>query len=998
MANILILNFCFKDDNDGTNDFSLNINTQNIQSVDDLKNVLVTGGRVTYNNFDLYRNNFGKDVKEHMKLSIEIRKYFSESPDIKQPIFTIKPNIMSKIVDTSTSTSTTVAENEMVLLADEIKKYDTRTLISFLRRHELELNETAIKILEKEELTGRAFLKTTEEKLCSYGMPEESVSDLADFAKECKEKKLRSFSSYKTKKDLKEVLAKYGVKDVRELTGKKISLNPQFEVVGEENMGHVNYAIKAFEELICITEDRISCMSRNSLNICFVKTALKEGSEDEKELCMESEIDSLRQRITELEAEKAELKVELEAKNSEIPELKKKLAEVKARNSKLIKQIMEENNRHDARIEDTTDRILKLEQLQNNNTPNNNSPNFNLVMGHHEKSLEDRETDDFLNEVHKKRISNDIRQRNKEKKLQRDQNKTSDTVYVMETVNNVEKSHEPEINNCTSSHGVEVIVDIFKEQTQKSIANFSILSRDIKPINKVNRFFKKSKLSHEKETITNTSSTLTKVDSERLENDERANDMKRKIISAKRSEIMLWHLFSERFEDKVMKLRSNDKKLTDQTARKQIYNEMKPYLTGASDGYLRIMTCKARKINKLFGYEYDPVTLKKNKGIPGYMVQRVTCNADRISRLTNPQIEYIIEQVKSKTITDQSHVNEISESMANTSANDPNSDDNFSDTSDATDYFKEEEGTNKSTKEVSKKFEVSAPTIPISASPSNSLKAVDDYYKMILEDCVKDYNDSDSNNSKKEIPDDSDNDGYNGYGRYNEYGECDKGYYYHDGRYESKASLMMSPIIFPGVEEPFLVAVDETDTINHFKEDILIRRRGIIHENVKTFKIWKVFIPVNEYNKLKNDPVEIVSGEELDKQRITSIGKARVASINGAGVEMDYYLEKICKLGVIKVGDELHIDKNYNHHDQAKVPKSVKIGCKVIGIDNGIFTVALIGYDEEQKSLVLLEIWLLNKFNLNKQYRPKYYGRPDENIDIIRNGEDMGILKIDIKN
>ena len=58
-------------------------------------------------------------------------------------------------------------------------------------------------------------------------------------------------------------------------------------------------------------------------------------------------------------------------------------------------------------------------------------------------------------------------------------------------------------------------------------------------------------------------------------------------------------------------------------------------------------TCKARKINKLFGYEYDTVTLKKIKGIGWHMFQRVTCNADRISRLNNPQIEYIIDQVKS---------------------------------------------------------------------------------------------------------------------------------------------------------------------------------------------------------------------------------------------------------------------------------------------------------------------------------------------------------------
>ncbi|GES91993.1 hypothetical protein GLOIN_2v1709121 [Rhizophagus clarus] len=255
---------------------------------------------------------------------------------------------------TPASTSTSVAGNETVTLVEEIKKYDTEALISFLQGQNLGLSETAIKILEKEEIDGHAFLKVAEEKLRSYGMPGGPAIKLADFAKECKDKKLRSFSSYKTKKDLKEVLAKHGVEDgritdipqftpIRELTGKKISLNPQFEVVGEENTDCVDYAIKALEELICITEgkqyqiaigfaqnviqresafqtnkrkrkaddafgeeydylfgimttatewhfllytpDGISCTSRNPLNIRFVETTLEEGSEDEKELC-----------------------------------------------------------------------------------------------------------------------------------------------------------------------------------------------------------------------------------------------------------------------------------------------------------------------------------------------------------------------------------------------------------------------------------------------------------------------------------------------------------------------------------------------------------------------------------------------------------------------------------------------------------------------------------------------------------------------------------------
>ncbi|CAB5311670.1 unnamed protein product [Rhizophagus irregularis] len=67
-----------------------------------------------------------------------------------------------------------------------------------------------------------------------------------------------------------------------------------------------------------------------------------------------------------------------------------------------------------------------------------------------------------------------------------------------------------------------------------------------------------------------------------------ANVARNKTIVAKRSEITLWCLFSERFKDKVVELRSNDKKLTDLTARKRIYNEMKPYLTDISIGYLQI--------------------------------------------------------------------------------------------------------------------------------------------------------------------------------------------------------------------------------------------------------------------------------------------------------------------------------------------------------------------------------------------------------------------------
>ncbi|PKY62979.1 hypothetical protein RhiirA4_490562, partial [Rhizophagus irregularis] len=92
-----------------------------------------------------------------------------------------------------------------------------------------------------------------------------------------------------------------------------------------------------------------------------------------------------------------------------------------------------------------------------------------------------------------------------------------------------------------------------------------------------------------------------------------ASIARKNSIKAKQEEISFWSRYSERFEDKVMKLRSENKNLKDKTAKFQIYNEMKPYLSGIFDEYLRKIISKARKINKLFGYDYDPITLKKIK-------------------------------------------------------------------------------------------------------------------------------------------------------------------------------------------------------------------------------------------------------------------------------------------------------------------------------------------------------------------------------------------------
>ena len=49
---------------------------------------------------------------------------------------------------------------------------------------------------------------------------------------------------------------------------------------------------------------------------------------------------------------------------SEIDSLRRRITELELRNAEPIKQMMEENNRHDARLKELETRILKLEQDQ----------------------------------------------------------------------------------------------------------------------------------------------------------------------------------------------------------------------------------------------------------------------------------------------------------------------------------------------------------------------------------------------------------------------------------------------------------------------------------------------------------------------------------------------------------------------------------------------------------------------------------------------------------
>ncbi|RIA94550.1 hypothetical protein C1645_817813 [Glomus cerebriforme] len=257
-------------------------------------------------------------------------------------------------------------------------------------------------------------------------------------------------------------------------------------------------------------------------------------------------------------------------------------------------------------------------------------------------------------------------------------------------------------------------------------------------------------------------------------------DAEKKAIEANREETLRWYFYTREFK-RMYKDFMISNKIGDKKAKGQIYDFIIKQLPDTKCKTLCRQTQKALRIDNLF----------KKIGMDKFQYIK-TYSADTISKFTDPQIQIIIDHFTEKSNmefidkaeykeqnNDQNNVLEVlllakltltaSILLAHVFAKSPNG--NSSDDS----------------KE---------------ASPSNLLEAKNDYYKMLLEDCMKDcmYFDSAFQSVKKmneEMLEDSDDSNNDGYGGYNIYGEHDKGCYYHNGRYERKVSPMMSPIISP---------------------------------------------------------------------------------------------------------------------------------------------------------------------------------------------------------
>src|SRR5436305_12407011 len=217
-------------------------------------------------------------------------------------------------------------------------------------------------------------------------------------------------------------------------------------------------------------------------------------------------------------------------------------------------------------------------------------------------------------------------------------------------------------------------------------------------------------------------------------------------------------------------------KVSEKKAKSMIYDNLTKHLPPSTKRNTIVkQTQRARDIYKLF----EKIGIDKIRYITTY-------SANSITELSDSQIQTIVDYFSKNPNTELPDDQDVS---------DIDSEEGISD-------------------------EVSLSTIPIPLfhdsnssgeskviGPDNPSKA-NDYDDLYYDDPmspsmekgtneIKSDDENDENDSE-EMQDESDNDdGYDGYGGYNEYGECDRGYYYHDGEYERKTSPMMSPIISP---------------------------------------------------------------------------------------------------------------------------------------------------------------------------------------------------------
>uniref|UniRef100_U9TWG0 Uncharacterized protein n=1 Tax=Rhizophagus irregularis (strain DAOM 181602 / DAOM 197198 / MUCL 43194) TaxID=747089 RepID=U9TWG0_RHIID len=389
--------------------------------------------------------------------------------------------------------------------------------------------------------------------------------------------------------------------------------------------------------------------------------------------------DSLRELNAKLLAEIAELRKE----NAEISELREKLlkfAEVEVENVRL-KQIIEKNARRDAENVELKSRVRELEARLALLEQGSAVDKMVLSFGRAPSDLDgnDEEVVNFLDEAYKKSISNEIRERRREKK-QKDQ----EALVISQNVTKI-----PEVTDMLTSEQDEQDLSQSYEASSESIRSaFCILSKQPQvnasklTCNLENREdssrselcdMEKLKSDLHNEVIAKLDKNIiveqelkqqlltpahTSTSDQTLEGQDPSSDTAQNIVCMFRKAnklgqeaILYWYYFIEKYDKRIDNLVVGGVKK--KTATSMVYQEIKQLLPDITDVNLRQKILRARKLYKLFN------TLGIEK------IKQVSYSADAISSLSYPQIQNIINHVSSvisshnetmKILHDQSHM------------------------------------------------------------------------------------------------------------------------------------------------------------------------------------------------------------------------------------------------------------------------------------------------------------------------------------------------------
>ncbi|CAG8625525.1 8723_t:CDS:2, partial [Gigaspora rosea] len=354
-----------------------------------------------------------------------------------------------------------------------------------------------------------------------------------------------------------------------------------------------------------------------------------------------SQIDKLRYKFAEVEAENIKLKAENE-------KVKAENTDIKADNVKL-KQALEE---HETRITNLEQKD-KVKAITNVSQSSNNTPISDI-------------SDNASARMCRLTPNSDVYQETKTRC-------TTSPIYI-KTKSSENKEYDIKtVSQGNDRNNIESSVDIASQisNQQKTIPNTSLPAEDLDDSDEIeltkNQNIELDLIQDLQNCILIASPDSIEIPFKDIVDNEKPFSkittqslihLFMKAIRSGHQEILSWICYSDNFENKVIEIR-HKRGVNDKTARTQIYKEMLEHLPGVTSGALRIKTLRARKIHKLFGAN----------GVGIDKVMYVTCSANDISKLTNAQIQNIINQVTSKTVFQGNDQNHVTETEVNISSN-----------------------------------------------------------------------------------------------------------------------------------------------------------------------------------------------------------------------------------------------------------------------------------------------------------------------------------------